>query len=56
MPFRQLAQYCMSSTEVENAVHKLIASPSRVRYKFGIQVLKEIKNTIDLDKKNEKVN
>jgi hypothetical protein len=43
----------MSKTELEKArVYKSTASLTSVRYKFGIQVPKGIKNAIDFDKKN----
>jgi hypothetical protein len=53
MPFCHLIQYCKSKTEVNIArIQKLSTSPRYVKYKFGIQVPKGIKNAIDLDKKN----
>jgi hypothetical protein len=33
-------------------VHKASTSPTGIKYKFGVQVLKGIKNAINLDKKN----
>jgi hypothetical protein len=33
-------------------VHKASSSPTGIKYKFGIQVPKGIKNAINLDKKN----
>jgi hypothetical protein len=33
-------------------IHMASISPSRIKYKFGIQVSKGIKNAINLDKKN----
>jgi hypothetical protein len=53
MPFCHLAQYCRSNTAVDIArIFKLSTSPTGIKYKFGIQVPKGIKNAIDLDKKN----
>ena len=53
MPFRHLAQYFMFKTELKKAkVYKSTATPISIKYKFGIQVPKGIKNSIDLDKKN----
>jgi hypothetical protein len=53
MPFCHLIQYCRSNTEVNIArILKLSTSPAGIKYKFGIQVPKEINNAIDLDKKN----
>jgi hypothetical protein len=53
MPFCHLTQYCYSNTAVDFArILKLSTSPAGIKYKFGIQVLKGIKNVIDLDKKN----
>jgi hypothetical protein len=53
MPFRYLFKYCKRETEVEiSRVKNVIKSPTCVKYKFGIQVPKGIKNTIDLDKRN----
>jgi hypothetical protein len=54
MPFCHLTQYCRSNTAVDIArILKVSTSPAGIKYKFGIQVPKEIKNAIDLDKKNE---
>jgi hypothetical protein len=54
MPFCHLTQYCRSNTAVDIArILKVSTSPASVKYKFGIQVPKGIKNEIDLDKKNE---
>jgi hypothetical protein len=48
-----LTQYCRSNTAVDIArILKASTSPVGVKYKFGIQVPKEIKNAIELDKKN----
>jgi hypothetical protein len=33
-------------------IHKVSTSPAGIKYKFGIQVPKGIKNAIDIDKKN----
>jgi hypothetical protein len=53
MPFFHLNQYCRSNTAVDIArILKVSTSPAGVKYKFGIQVPKGIKNAIDLDKKN----
>jgi hypothetical protein len=54
MPFCHLTQYCRSNTVLDNArILKVSTSPAGIKYKFGIQVHKGIKNAIDLDKKNE---
>jgi hypothetical protein len=50
MPFFHLTQYCRSDT----AVHIARILAAGIKYKFGIQVPKGIKNEIDLDKKNGK--
>jgi hypothetical protein len=53
MPFCHLTQYCRSNTSVDIArILKVSTSPAGIKYKFGIQVLRGIKNAIDLDKKN----
>jgi hypothetical protein len=53
MPFCHLTQYCRSNTAVHIArILKVSTSPAGIKYKFGIQVPKGIKNAIDLDKKN----
>jgi hypothetical protein len=53
IPFCQLTQYCRSNTAVDMAmILKVSTSPAGIKYKFGIQVPKEIKNEIDLDNKN----
>jgi hypothetical protein len=53
MPFCHLTQYCRSNTAVDIArILKVSTSPAGIKYKFGIQVPKGIKNAIDLDKKN----
>jgi hypothetical protein len=54
MPFFHLTQYCRSNTAVDVArILKTSTSPAGIKYKFGIQVPKGIKNVIDLDKKKE---
>jgi hypothetical protein len=53
MPFCHLTQYCRSNTAVDIArILKVSTSSAGIKYKFGIQVPKGIKNAIDLDKKN----
>jgi hypothetical protein len=53
MPFCHLIQYCKSKTEiVTSKIQKVSSSPRCVKYKFGIEVPKGIKNAIDLDKNN----
>jgi hypothetical protein len=53
MPFCHLTQYCSSNTAVDIArILKASTSPADIKYKFGIQVSKVIKNAIDLDKKD----
>jgi hypothetical protein len=53
MPFCHLTHYSRSNTAVNIAmILKLSTSPAGIKYKFGIQVPKGIKNAIDLDKKN----
>jgi hypothetical protein len=53
MPFCHLTQYCRSNTAVDIAsILKVSTSPAGIKYKFGIQVPKGIKNVIDLDIKN----
>jgi hypothetical protein len=53
MPFCHLTQYCRSNTAVDIArILKVATSPAGIKYKFGIHVPKQIKNAIDLDKKN----
>jgi hypothetical protein len=53
IPFCHLIQYCMSNTAVDIArILKVSTIPAGIKYKFGIQVPKGIKNTIDLDKKD----
>jgi hypothetical protein len=53
MPFLHLVKYCMSKTELEKTrLYKSTANPVSIKYKFGIQVPKGIKNAINLDKKN----
>jgi hypothetical protein len=54
IPFCHLIQYCRSNTAVHiTRILKISTSPAGIKYKFGIQVPKGIKNEIDLDKKNE---
>jgi hypothetical protein len=54
MPFCNLTQYCRSNTAVDIArILKVSTSSAGIKYKFGIQVPRVIKNSIDLDKKNE---
>jgi hypothetical protein len=53
MTFCHLPQHSRSNTVVDIArILKVSTSPVGIKYKFGIQVLKGIKNLIDLDKKN----
>jgi hypothetical protein len=53
MPFCHLTLYCRSNTAVDIArILKVSTSSAGIKYKFGIQVTKGIKNAIDLDKKN----
>jgi hypothetical protein len=53
IPFCHLTQYCRSNMAVDIArILKVSTSPASIKYKFGIQVPKGIKNAIDLDKKN----
>jgi hypothetical protein len=53
MPFYHLTQYCRSNTAVDIArILQVSTSPAGIKYKFGIQVPKGIKNAIDLDRKN----
>jgi hypothetical protein len=53
IPFSHIIQYCKTKTPMENTrVHKASTCPTGIKYKFGIQVLKGIKNAINLDKKN----
>jgi hypothetical protein len=48
-----LIQYCRSKTAVDIArILKVSTSPAGIKYNFGIQVPKGIKNEIDLDKNN----
>jgi hypothetical protein len=50
---KPLIQYCKTKTPIEIArIHKASSSPTGIKYKFGIQVPKGIKNAINLDKKN----
>jgi hypothetical protein len=53
MPFCYFTQYCKSNTTVDIArIHKVSTSPACIKYKFGVQVPKGIKNAIDLDMNN----
>ena len=53
IPFCHLVQYCKTKTPMEiTRVYKASSSPTGIKYKFGIQVPKGIKNAINLDKKN----
>jgi hypothetical protein len=53
MPFCHLTQCYRSNMAVDIArIIKVSTSPAGIKYKFGIQVPKGIKNAIDLDKKN----
>jgi hypothetical protein len=53
IPFCHLTQYCRSNTAVGTAkILKVSTNPAGIKYKFGIQIHKVIKNAIDLDKKN----
>jgi hypothetical protein len=53
MPFQHLIQYCKTKTPMGmTRIHKASSSPTGIKYKFGIQVPKGIKNAINLDKKN----
>jgi hypothetical protein len=52
MPFCHLIQYCKTKTPMEiTRVHKASTSPTGIKYKFGFQVPKGIKNAINLGKK-----
>jgi hypothetical protein len=53
MPSCHLTHYSRSNTAVDIAkILKVSTIPAGIKYKFGIQVPKGIKNEIDLDKKN----
>jgi hypothetical protein len=53
IPFFYLTQHCRSNTAIDIArILKVSTSPAGIKYKFGIQVPKGIKNEIDLDMKN----
>jgi hypothetical protein len=55
MHFCHLIQYCRSNTAVDIVrILKVSTSPAGIKYKFGIQFSKGIKNEIDLDKKEWK--
>jgi hypothetical protein len=52
MPFCDLNQNCRSNKAADiSRMLKVSTSPTDIKYKFGIQVPKGIKNAIDLDKK-----
>jgi hypothetical protein len=54
MPFYRLTQYCRPNTVVDIARKlKVSTIPAGIKYKFGIQALKVIKNKIELYMKNE---
>jgi hypothetical protein len=54
MPFCHLTKYCRSNTAVDiTRILKVSINPGDIKYKFGIQVPKGIKNAIDLDKRME---
>jgi hypothetical protein len=53
MPFCHLTQYCRSNMAVDiERILKVSTRPAGIKYKFGVQVPKGIKNAIDLDKNN----
>jgi hypothetical protein len=53
MTFYHLSLHCRSKTAVDiERILKVSISHAGIKYKFGIQVTKGIKNEIDLDKKN----
>jgi C-terminal processing protease CtpA/Prc len=53
MPFQHLVNYCKVKTPVDTVrIHKASTSSSIVKYKFGIQIPRGIKNAIHLDTKN----
>jgi hypothetical protein len=55
MAFQHLVLYWKARTSVDAAkIHKASASSSSVKYKFGIQVPRGIKNAIQLDRKHGK--
>jgi hypothetical protein len=48
-----LTQYCRSNKAVDIArMLKVSANPAGIKYKFGIQLSKGIKNSMEPDKKN----
>jgi hypothetical protein len=52
MPFFQLTLYCRSNTKADIArILKVSARPARIKYKFGIQVRKGIKDAIQPETK-----
>jgi hypothetical protein len=53
MPFCHINQSCRSNTVLYIArILKVSTSPTGIKYKFGIQVPRGIKNETDLDKKS----
>jgi Reverse transcriptase (RNA-dependent DNA polymerase) len=53
MAFQHLVHYCKARTPVDAAkIHNASASSTSVKYKFGIQVPRGIKNDIQFDRKN----
>jgi hypothetical protein len=53
MPYQHLVNYRKVEIPVDTArIHKVSTLLSNIKYKFGIQVPKGIKNAINLDKKN----
>jgi hypothetical protein len=53
MPSCHLTQYCRSNTAGDIArIFKVSTSPAGIKYKFGIQVPKVNKNSINLDNEN----
>jgi hypothetical protein len=52
IPFCHLTQYCRSNTAVDITRILKVSATAGIKYKFGIQVPKGIKNEIGLDKKN----
>jgi hypothetical protein len=53
MPFCHLIHDFIPNTEVDTSkIYKVSSRPAVIKYKFGIQVTKGIKNENELDKKN----
>jgi hypothetical protein len=51
MLYCHLTQYCRSNISVDvERILKVSTSPAGIKYKFGIQVPRRIKNSINLDK------